>query len=110
MSARTIACLYVFASDSSLGITYQALQYTDATTSCECKGWTYKRRNTPDGARTCKHTRWIDLGMAEQHAVKIVRYAEVTTAPRRPIQVSTGGPSMRQGELKSRRNRVIILD
>lgn len=78
---KTIATLYVFASDSSPGKTYQTLQYTDATTSCECPGWKFKRKNTPDGQRTCKHTRWVDCGQVEGHALTMKQYAKVAQSP-----------------------------
>jgi len=46
---------------SSNGTTrYQTLQYSDQSTSCECPGWT--RRVAPDGSRSCKHTRAVEMG------------------------------------------------
>lgn len=71
---KNIACLFLFESDSSPGKTYQTLLYDDSSTSCDCKGWTFKRRNVIGGGRTCKHTRLVEAGIAEQHAVKVQDY------------------------------------
>ena len=62
---RPILKVWTFPSDSNPDHEYQTLQYTDNTTSCNCKGWT--RRLAADGSRSCKHTRWIDLGLADRH-------------------------------------------
>ena len=79
--SKDIATLFVFASDSSPGKTYQTLLYVDGTTSCECPGWKFKRKTTGNGDRTCKHTRFIDAGMANVHAVKMVEYARAANRP-----------------------------
>lgn len=52
---------------SSGSKTYQAILYTDGTTSCNCRGWT--RRVAPDGSRSCKHTKFIEMGIADQECV-----------------------------------------
>lgn len=62
---KEIASTYVFRSDSNPAKAYQTLQYTDGTTSCECPGWA--RRNPP-GGRTCKHTRYVEMGVGAQYA------------------------------------------
>ncbi len=62
---KAIRKVWTFASDSNPDIHYQTLQNMDGTSSCNCKGWT--RRVAADGSRSCKHTRWVDLGMADQH-------------------------------------------
>jgi len=62
---KQITRVWTFASDSNPNIEYQTLQYADGTTSCSCKGWT--RRVAPDGSRSCKHTRYVDLGTADSH-------------------------------------------
>lgn len=79
--SKEIATLFVFESDSTPGKTYQAMQYVDGSTSCECPGWVFKRK-TVNGQRTCKHTRYIDIGMANRHAVKVMEYAAVAGAAR----------------------------
>ena len=61
---KQITRVWSFASDSNQNIEYQTLQYADGTTSCNCKGWT--RRVAEDGSRSCKHTRAVDMGTADQ--------------------------------------------
>jgi len=60
---KPINRVWTFASDSNPNQEYETLQYTDGTTSCNCKGWT--RRVAPDGSRSCKHTRSVDMGTAD---------------------------------------------
>lgn len=62
---KQITRVWSFASDSNPNIEYQTLQYLDGTTSCNCKGWT-RRVAAADGSRTCKHTRAVDMGTADQ--------------------------------------------
>ncbi len=62
---KPISRVWTFASDSNPNIEYETLQYEDGTTSCACKGWT--RRVAPDGSRSCKHTRYVDMGTADDH-------------------------------------------
>jgi hypothetical protein len=61
---KQITRVWTFASDSNPNIEYETLQYTDGTTSCNCKGWI--RRVAPDGSRSCKHTRSVDMGTADR--------------------------------------------
>ena len=56
--------VWSFASDSNPNIEYETLQYVDGTTSCNCQGWT--RRVAADGSRSCKHTRYVDMGTADR--------------------------------------------
>ncbi len=62
---KQIARVWTFASASNPDIEYETLQYVDGTTSCGCPGWT--RRVAGDGSRSCKHTRYVDMGTADQH-------------------------------------------
>ena len=62
---KQISKVWTFSSDSNPNIEYETLQYADGTTSCNCKGWT--RRVAPDGSRSCKHTRYVDMGTADDH-------------------------------------------
>src|SRR5260370_7243489 len=62
---KSISRAWTFASDSNATVEYESLQYMDGTTSCSCKGWT--RRVAPDGSRSCKHTRYVDMGTADHH-------------------------------------------
>jgi hypothetical protein len=50
---KQISRVWSFASDSNPNIEYESLQYTDGTTSCNCRGWT--RRVAADGSCSCKH-------------------------------------------------------
>ena len=59
---KPIHKVWTFPSDSNPNIEYETLQYTDGSTSCNCKGWT--RRLAADGSRSCKHTRLVDMGTA----------------------------------------------
>jgi len=61
--SKVISKVWLFPSDSNPNIEYETLQYTDGSTSCNCKGWT--RRLAADGSRCCKHTRLIDMGTAD---------------------------------------------
>ena len=69
---KPIQRVWTFASDSNPELEYQTLQYNDGTTSCNCKGWT--RRLAADGTRSCKHTRWVDLGTADRHCTSAKDY------------------------------------
>src|SRR6267378_2813922 len=60
---KSISRVWTFASDSNPTVEYQTLQYKDGTTSCSCKGWC--RRVAADGTRSCKHTRYVDMGTAD---------------------------------------------
>lgn len=71
--SKPIRTVWTFRSDSDPDLEYQTLQYADGTTSCACKGWT--RRVAADGSRSCKHTRWVDLGTASQHCTATHNYA-----------------------------------
>lgn len=79
---KEIAKVFVFRSGSNADTIYQTLQYSDGSTSCDCKGWTIKRRTTPNGERSCKHTRLVDLGMAETTCVRCENYLPVVAVPR----------------------------
>jgi hypothetical protein len=60
-----IARVWTFPSDSNPNVNYETLQYEDGATSCNCKGWT--RRVAAEGSRSCKHTRYVDMGIADQY-------------------------------------------
>lgn len=70
---KAIAKVWTFKSSSS-DKTYQTLLYSDFTTSCDCPGWT--RRCASDGSRTCRHTRFVDLGRADAEAIDCHGYAK----------------------------------
>ena len=59
---KQISKVWTFPSDSNPGRQYETLEYSDGTKSCNCPGWT--RRVASDGSRSCKHTRYTDMGTA----------------------------------------------
>jgi len=61
--SKTIAKVWTFGSSSNPTKSYETLQYTDGSMSCNCPGWT--RRIAADGSRSCKHTRIVDQGTAD---------------------------------------------
>jgi hypothetical protein len=69
---KNISQVWTFLSDSNPNVYYETLQYMDGSTSCNCKGWT--RRVAADGARSCKHTRYVDMGTADQHCTATHNY------------------------------------
>ena len=71
---KNISKVWVFRSDSNPDLEYETLLLDDGTTSCNCMGWT--RRVAPDGTRSCKHTRSVDLGRADQHCVAVHNYQQ----------------------------------
>jgi len=88
--------VWTFASDSNPAIEYQTLQYVDGTLSCNCKGWT--RRIAEDGSRSCKHTRWVDLGTADRHSTATRDYR--LAAPPSQRVARTIHPMPRLGQRK----------
>lgn len=61
-SKKEVMKFWIFQSDSNPDNEYQTLLYYDGTTSCDCPGWT--RRSV----RSCKHTRWVECGLADSKA------------------------------------------
>ena len=64
---KTISKIWTFASSSG-GKPYETIQYSDSSTSCQCKGWT--RHFAEDGSRSCKHTKAIEQGKADSMSIK----------------------------------------
>ena len=83
---QSLRKVWTFASDSNPDREYQTLQYADLSTSCNCPGWT--RRIGSDGQRSCKHTRYVDLGSADRHCTASKDY---TTHLNPQTQTSTKG-------------------
>ena len=81
---KQIARVWAFASDSS-DAEYETLQYSDGSTSCNCRGWT--RRTAPDGSRSCKHTRLVDMGRADAVCESSHDYHATEARPANLIQV-----------------------
>ena len=69
---KKISRVWSFRSDSNPNVEYETLQYVDGTTSCNCLGWT--RRTAADGSRSCKHSRFVDMGTADQHCAAYHHY------------------------------------
>jgi len=69
---KNIAQVWTFRSDSNPHVQYESLQFMDGTTSCNCMGWT--RRVAPDGSRSCKHTRYVDMGIADERCTTTHSY------------------------------------
>jgi hypothetical protein len=70
---KPIRQVWTFRSDSNPDLEYQTLQYVDGSTSCQCPGWT--RRVAADRSRSCKHTRWVDMGTADRHSIATHNYS-----------------------------------
>ena len=81
---QSIAKVWTFCSDSNPDKEYETLQYADGSTSCNCPGWT---RRVVDGSRSCKHTRLVDQGRADNLCVASHRYD--TDANPQPINSNT---------------------
>jgi hypothetical protein len=73
---KPIQRVWTFRSDSNPDVEYQTLQYADGSTSCNCAGWT--RRVAANGGRSCKHTRWVDVGTADRHCTASHDYGTPT--------------------------------
>src|ERR1019366_6623020 len=71
---KQISRVWTFSSNSNPNIEYETLQYIDGSTSCACPGWC--RRVAPDGSRSCKHTRYVDMGTADDHCMATHSYQE----------------------------------
>jgi hypothetical protein len=90
MTGKKIVKVWSFKS-AHAGGRYQTLQYDDGSTSCDCFGWTRRCKN---GQRSCKHTRDVALGIADETC-------DMKTGVVRP-KVKTGGRQYDFGEYVSR--------
>lgn len=89
MSAE-IATVWLFESSTSAGKTYQTLLYVDGSTSCDCPGWT---RRCVNGLRSCKHVRYVEMGVADSHSVGRKDYRDTQSsspAAKAPQTQATG--------------------
>lgn len=83
---KNISKVWTFPSDSNPTVQYETLQFMDGTTSCNCKGWT--RRVAADGSRSCKHTRYVDMGIADDHCTATHDYqSQQNHEPQRKEQI-----------------------
>lgn len=95
---KPIQQVWTFPSDSNPAVEYQTLQYADGSTSCNCKGWT--RRTASDGSRSCKHTRLVDLKVANQHCTATCDYRTNQPSPIQNESQRTKITSRRLGQRK----------
>lgn len=79
MTQKDIAQVWTFNSSSGSS-TYETLQYVDGSTSCNCRGWTIKRAGKE---RSCKHTRMVDQGIANDQCVAHKDYRELQTGTKK---------------------------
>ena len=77
--SKPISQVWQFPSDSNPDKEYETLRYTDQSMSCNCPGWT--RRVAADGTRSCKHTRSIDIGIADQQSTASHSYEPANRKP-----------------------------
>jgi len=78
-----ITQVWTFPSNSGNAI-YETLQYSDGSTSCNCKGWTMLRKNA-GGIRSCRHTRMVDMNTANDFCLKHRDYRADST----PVETET---------------------
>ena len=95
MSKRIIKA-WVFRSDSNPDKTYETLKYDDDTTSCSCPGWTRRVE------RSCKHTRMVDMRLADDNAITFNEYTDPRPAPApTPVaRTKTKQPEVKPGTRK----------
>lgn len=74
MAVNTVAKTWTFPSDSNPNKTYETLLYADGSTSCNCMGWT--RKIDAKGNRSCKHTRLVHQGLADEEAKGMFDYTK----------------------------------
>ena len=95
--SQPVQQVWTFVSDSNPDREYQTLRYHDGTTSCNCPGWT--RRVAGDGSRSCKHTRWVDLGQAGRHCTATHNYQTSTPSPHHAQRKFIPAPQLGQRKL-----------
>ena len=93
--SQPIQQVWRFNSDSDPNKEYETLRYLDGSTSCNCAGWT--RRVAPDGSRSCKHTRLVDLGRADALALATHNYAQTQPQPHVQRHVPKNNPAQIPG-------------
>jgi len=87
---KTIAKVWTFGSSSNPNKSYETLQYTDGSTSCNCPEWT--RRVAGDGSRSCKHTRYVDQGTADMECSSKADYTQKSA----PSGTATKAPTKKE--------------
>lgn len=100
---KAIAKVWTFASSSSSEKTYQTLLYSDFSTSCDCRGWT--QRCAANNQRSCRHTRSVEMGLADAEAMSFHSYGDepikvpVPTIPHSAIRTPHSPPRYGQRKL-----------
>lgn len=84
---QSISQVWTFTSDSNPDINYETLRYTDQSMSCNCPGWT--RRVAADGTRSCKYTRAVDMGTADQQSTASHSYEALKPQPQHQRHAQT---------------------
>ena len=74
MTQKKIAKAWKFESSSGSKL-YETLLYSDGSTSCDCPGWT--RRSE----RSCKHTRSVQMGSADNECKNVVTFQALGLKP-----------------------------
>jgi len=73
---------------------YEGILYDDNSTSCNCRGWTFKKE---DQERTCRHVRAIQDGTADMMCI-----AESKLDFAKGVNVATHTPIHQAGEARVR--------
>jgi hypothetical protein len=77
---QPVAYTWLFGSKSNpKAVPHETRQYYDGTVSCNCPGWT--RKVQPDGSRTCRHTRLVETGHADEFCVDKIDHTAGKAAP-----------------------------
>jgi|GEM_PF-1500460 len=99
--SKPISQVWQFPSDSNPDKEYETLRYTDQSLSCNCPGWT--RRVAADGSRSCKHTRAVDMGTADQQSTASHSYEPANHNPQPQHQRHAQTPTTETPKLGQRR-------
>jgi hypothetical protein len=79
--SKTVAKVWTFGSKSNPGKDpYETLQYSDGSTSCNCRGWCIAK----GGVRTCRHTQAVEAGTADSLALSHTGYEPQAAAKQAP--------------------------
>lgn len=85
-AGKTVAKVWTFTSESNPDKEYECMQYTDLSTSCNCRGWTL--RVDARGQRSCRHTRLVDMGKADAQCVSMHDYTKEDTRVKLAFETS----------------------
>lgn len=95
---KEIVKVWTFESSSSNN-TYETLLYTDGSTSCNCPGWTRRSQ------RTCKHTRAVDMGLADNQCIACHDYQ----SEKKPsVSLPEKQPVIKKEPVKEKQNKPVV--